>query len=92
MSPSTRLPDAKKDKDASVAARQPLSAPVILFVTALDTTWRIFVPTLGGVFAGIGLDHAWNTVPIMTIICLVIGTVISIVLIARQLTNVRKPQ
>lgn len=91
MSPSTRLPDTKDDKGASQTTRQPLSAPMLLFVTALDTTWRIFVPTLGGVFAGIGLDSVWGIAPIATIVCLIIGIIITIMLVTRQLINVRKP-
>jgi len=77
-------------KNAS-QTRQPLSAPVVLVFTALDTTWRAFVPTLGGVFAGIGIDAWLHTAPFATIICLILGTILSIILIARQLNNVRKP-
>lgn len=88
MSQSPRL----SEKDSS-QTRQPqkLSAPMLMFVTALDTTWRAFLPTLGGVFAGIGLDKLFNIAPFATIICLILGTVLSIVLITRQLINVRKP-
>ena len=68
----------------------PMSAPALLLVTALDTTWRIFAPTLGGVFAGLGLDALFGIAPFATIAGLVLGTILSVVLIARQLTNVRK--
>jgi F0F1-type ATP synthase assembly protein I len=64
---------------------------MVLFITALDTTWRVFVPTLGGVFLGIGLDAWWRTAPIATIVGLILGAILSTVLIVRQLTNVRKP-
>jgi F0F1-type ATP synthase assembly protein I len=63
---------------------------MILVVTALDTTWRAFLPTIGGVFAGIGLDKLFNITPIATIVCLVLGTALSIFLITRQLASVRK--
>jgi len=65
---------------------------MMLFVTALDTTWRLFVPTLGGVFAGIGIDNWLKTEPFATIILLILGIILSIVFVTRQLTNVRKPQ
>lgn len=66
------------------------SAPMVIVMTALDTTWRAFFPTIGGTFAGIGLDKLFNIAPIGLIICLVLGTALSIFLIARQLITVRK--
>ena len=69
-----------------------LSTPALLFMTALDTTWRAFVPTLGGVFLGIALDHVFNIAPIATIVCLLAGTALSIFLIAAQLRSVRRSQ
>lgn len=64
---------------------------MLIFITALDTTWRAFVPTLGGVFLGIGLDHLFNSAPIATIVCLLVGTALSVGLIAKQLRDVRRP-
>jgi len=94
MSQSPRLSDPEKpaenDKGAS-QKRQSISAPMLLFMTALDTTWRAFVPTLGGVFLGIWVDAQFGIAPIGVIVCLVGGTILSTVLIIRQLINVRKP-
>jgi hypothetical protein len=70
---------------------KPQSPITLIFVTALDTTWRAFLPTIGGVFLGIGIDHLLNIAPIGTIICLVLGTITSALLIAKQLRDVRKP-
>jgi F0F1-type ATP synthase assembly protein I len=64
---------------------------MIIFITALDTTWRAFLPTLGGVFLGIGIDHWLNIAPFATIACLVLGTALSALLIAKQLRDVRNP-
>lgn len=64
---------------------------MLIFITALDTTWRAFLPTLGGVFLGIGIDHLFNIAPIATIVCLVLGVVTSALLIAKQLRDIRKP-
>ena len=71
--------------------RSSRSATVMIFMTALDTTWRMFTPILAGTFAGIGLDHLFSIAPIATIICLILGIVVSGLLIIRQLNNVRKP-
>ena len=87
MSQSPRL----TEPDASQTTKRPLSAPMIIIATALDTTWRLFAPTLGGVFLGIWIDSRFESAPIATIICLILGTILSIVLVLRQLANVRKP-
>lgn len=68
-----------------------ISAPMLIFITALDTTWRAFLPIIGGVFLGIGIDHLLNIAPFATIACLLLGTTASVLLIAKQLRDVRKP-
>lgn len=84
MSPSPR--PSKK----SQTTNQPSSALLILVGTALDTTWRAFVPTIGGTFLGIWLDKLFNISPVALISCLILGTALSIFLIAQQLISVRK--
>lgn len=91
MSQSPRLSENKTSQDGGQTTRQPVSASMVLIFTALDTTWRAFVPTLGGTFAGIGLDAWLHSAPFGVIGGLVLGTILSVVLIARQLINVRKP-
>lgn len=66
------------------------SASMVIIGTALDTTWRAFVPTLGGTFLGIWLDDMLHTAPLAVLICMTSGTVLSVVLIIRQLKTVRK--
>ena len=68
-----------------------LSAPMLILATALDTTWRLFAPTIGGTFLGIWLDSIFDIAPWATIVCLILGTIVSIVLVIHQLSNVRKP-
>lgn len=67
------------------------SASMLLLATALDTTWRAFVPTIGGTFLGIWIDHTFHVTPIGTIVCLIVGTAVSTLLIAKQIRDVRKP-
>lgn len=86
MPQSPRLPK----KPVSPTTKRPLSAPMLLGMTALDTTWRAFVPVLGGVFIGIGLDDVLGIAPVATFICLILGIIVSIVLIARQLRHVKQ--
>lgn len=92
----TEAPRLSKDssrttKGQTSKTQSSLSGPMLIFMTALDTTWRAFIPTLGGVFLGIGLDHLFGIAPIATIICLIVGTALSILLIAKQLRDVRRP-
>jgi F0F1-type ATP synthase assembly protein I len=66
------------------------SASVLLLATALDTTWRAFIPTIGGTFLGIWIDHSFTIAPMGTIICLITGTALSAFLITKQIRDVRK--
>lgn len=83
-------PRLKNQPGMSKAKPSGLSGPMILLVTALDTTWRAFVPTIGGTFLGIGIDNLFDIAPIATIVCLILGFAMSVVLIIRQLSSVRK--
>ena len=87
----TESPRPQPKPSRTTKPQSGISAPMLIFITALDTTWRAFLPTLGGVFLGIGIDHWLNIAPIATIVCLVLGVVASAMLIAVQLRDVRKP-
>jgi F0F1-type ATP synthase assembly protein I len=91
MSQSPRLSDTEPSNGSSQTTKQSSSASVVILMTALDTTWRAFVPTLGGTFAGIGLDAWLHIAPFGVIGCLILGTALSALLITQQLINVRKP-
>jgi len=86
----TKSPRLTKQPGMSSVKPSGLSGPMVLLMTALDTTWRAFVPTIGGTFLGIGIDHLFNIAPIATIVCLILGFAISTVLIIQQLTSVRR--
>lgn len=88
----TTSPRPKKAPGRTTKSPMSLSAPMLIFVTALDTTWRIFLPILGGVFLGIGIDHLLNIAPIATIVLLIVGIAVSMILITKQLTAVRRPR
>jgi hypothetical protein len=63
---------------------------VILLLTFLDTTWRAFVPTIGGTIAGIALDNATGRAPLFTTAFIIIGFALSALLITLQIRRVRK--
>lgn len=67
------------------------SAKIVLtlFGTVADTTWRMFVPTLGGTALGIWADRSFGTAPLWTLIGVTIGSMAAFGLIYLQLRAVR---
>jgi len=65
---------------------------MLMLITALDTTWRAFIPPIAGTFLGIWLDHLLHITPTATIICLILGAVLSLFLIVKQLLDIQRPQ
>jgi F0F1-type ATP synthase assembly protein I len=65
-------------------------AALLLSLTLLDTTWRIFVPTIGGTILGIVLDNMFKTAPTITIVAIIVGIALSVLLIIQQLRQVRR--
>ncbi len=61
------------------------SAVVLLLGDIADTTWRMFVPTVGGMSLGYFADQAMKTKPWLFIAGLGIGSIIAGVLITKQL-------
>lgn len=86
----TKSPRLTKQPGQSEVPPSVQNGAIVLLMTALDTTWRAFVPTIGGTFLGIGIDHLFNITPIATIVCLILGFTASALLIAQQLMSVRK--
>lgn len=69
----------------------PTSSTVILLLATLgDTTWRMFVPTIGLMLLGLWIDTQLNTKFWLTILGILIGSIIAGLLIRNQLRNVRK--
>ena len=63
---------------------------MLLFVTALDTTWRAFVPPLAGTFLGIWLDGLFHITPAATITCLILGAIVGFYLMYKQLRDLQR--
>ncbi len=89
MSASPHSPQKQPIK-SKAPSTEPVSGATVILMTALDTTWRMFVPTIGGTLLGIWLDSLLNSAPTALIICLIVGAVTSFGLVAYQLINVRK--
>lgn len=73
-----------------VTIKKPRSASFLLITTIADTTLRIFLPTLSGMWLGTLLDGCLKTKVVFTLILLISGFGIGIILILRQLKKVSK--
>lgn len=72
--------DSKKDQ-------QPSGSAVYLLGTIADTTWRMFIPTIGLALVGDFFDRQYGTKPWLMLACAVVGAVIATFLVKRQLTK-----
>lgn len=68
----------------------PKHSTVLLMLTIADTTWRMFVPIVGLMFAGLWLDQQVATKPWLMILGIIAGTTIAIVLVRLQIKRVKK--
>lgn len=68
--------------------KHPAKSPAsVLILTIADTTWRMFVPTVGGLLLGRMADEQWHMSPVGMLAGVVIGAAVTTVLIKRQLEN-----
>lgn len=83
---------SKQANDAPGSQGQPpsKSAAVLLLSDIADTTWRMFVPSVGLTMLGLYIDTQMSTAPIGMIVGIIIGASISAALIYRQLKRVNK--
>lgn len=63
--------------------------PRVLIATIADTTWRMFVPSVGFTLLGVWADKAWGTKPWLMATGIVVGAVAAYVLVARQTARIK---
>ncbi len=80
-----------KDKVASETETTPraMSPAILVVLTALDTTWRMFIPILGLLALGLWLDKQLNMSPWLMLAGLVLGIVAAAGLVFLQYRRVR---
>ncbi|QQG50572.1 MAG: AtpZ/AtpI family protein [Candidatus Saccharibacteria bacterium] len=66
------------------------STVILLLLTMADTTWRLFIPTIGLLIAGLLLDKQMHTAPWFMIAGTVIGGTIAVLLVRSQMKKVGK--
>lgn len=71
-------PKGKKDTP-------PEPESTVVFMTIADTTWRIFVPSIGGTALGIWLDHKLGTNPWLLFGGIILGLCLAALAVRLQL-------
>jgi len=76
---------AKKSDNKSVPSQK--STVILLFMIAADTTWRMFVPIIGGTALGVWADNTITDKPLATVIGIMVGIIIAALLVRQQLNR-----
>ncbi|HEX7483604.1 MAG TPA: AtpZ/AtpI family protein [Candidatus Saccharimonadales bacterium] len=66
------------------------STVVILLTTIADTTWRMFIPTIGLTILGLMADKWLQTTPWIMVVGIILGAYLAYVLVRNQIRKVRK--
>ena len=61
-----------------------------LIATIADTTWRMFVPSVGFTLLGVWLDEQFQTKPWLMLTGIVLGCVLAVMLVRRQIMAIRR--
>jgi len=67
-----------------------ISTVILLLGTIADTTWRMFIPTIGLLILGLLADRRLHTTPWIMILGLLVGSYLAYVLVRRQIKRVNK--
>ena len=66
------------------------STVILLLGTIGDTTWRMFVPTIGLTVLGLLIDKQFHSTPWVMSIGIVLGIILATILVRRQIKEVQK--
>lgn len=87
----SKVDSSQGSKDQSETSAPRAKSPAILmFATAADTTWRMFVPIIGATIFGLWIDKFLHTTPWLLVVCMVIGITLASILVLKQLQKVKK--
>ena len=78
------------DSTDNVPAPPEQSTVILLLKDTGDTTWRMFVPTVGLLLVGNVLDERWHTKPWLLLAGVAIGVCIAALLVKQQLAKGKK--
>ena len=66
------------------------STVILLMNTIGDTTWRMFVPSIGFTILGVYADRQMVTKPYLTIVGIIVGAGLAGLLVRRQIKKVQR--
>lgn len=78
----------KAPRDTEKPPKPTRSQTAILLTAMADTSWRMFVPTIGMLLLGRWIDSWLGTTPIALLIGLTLGVIASIWLVTKQIKEV----
>ena len=81
-----KAPSRESEPTAPASNR---STPILLVASIADTTWRMFVPSVGFTLLGVWADNQWNTKPWLMILGIAVGTAGAYLLVSRQITKLK---
>jgi F0F1-type ATP synthase assembly protein I len=67
----------------------PQRQTMALLLTMADTTWRMFVPSIVVIGVGLWADLHWGTKPWLTLVSVPLGLACSVLLVRRQIQEVK---
>lgn len=79
---STKAPLAKSDSREDNT--------FVILQTIGDTTWRMFVPSIGFTLLGVWLDSIWGTKPWAMVVGIALGCLGAYALVAKQLKTIKR--
>jgi F0F1-type ATP synthase assembly protein I len=78
---------SSRDADGSSAPSS--STALLLISTVADTTWRLFLPAIGGTVLGLWIGNVFDVQPWTTILGVIVGCVVSFRLVYTQIRKVK---
>lgn len=78
------------DRDEHPVPPKSSSTVILMAGTIADTTWRMFVPTVGCTIGGLLLDKMWSTTPWIMIAGILLGSFLAFMLVRIQMKKVDK--
>lgn len=81
-----------KEPNVNRVAKEEADDLLVVAVVIGDTTWRMFVPSVGMTLLGVWLDSQWQTKPWLMIGGIVLGFAVAIALVRVQLRRAQTPK